>query len=180
MPASMPYNLSRVAQTVRQLQPRSILDIGCGFGKYGVIFREYLDIIPGRYNKEQWTTHIDAVEIFEPYLTPMHEYVYDNVYKMDIRDFRWDQHYDLAFMGDVLEHFPRADGLKLFDDMDCDNVLISTPTTTAKTKDLYMGNDHEEHKYIWSALEFRELDGWIDVEIGMDRYMMTVLLKRGE
>lgn len=174
----MPYNMSRIAQIVRRVQPRSVLDIGVGFGKFGVIFREYLDILPGRYDKEEWATRIDGIEVHKPYLTALHEYIYDNVYETDIWEFDWPQDYDLVFMGDVIEHFTKDDAIDLLKMLRTKLVLISTPTGVDKKKSTYRGNTHEEHKHIWTADEFERLEGWTIRRSGQDNYMLTRLLER--
>ncbi len=174
----MPYNISRIAQIVRRISPRSILDIGAGFGKYAVIFREALDILPGRYDKEKWLTRIDGVEVHRPYLTALHEYIYDNIYETDIWEFDWPQDYDLVFMGDVIEHFAKSEGIDLLKTLKTNLVLISTPVGVDKKGSTYRGNSHEEHKHIWSLDEFKRLDGWAIRRKGQDNYMLTILLER--
>ncbi len=178
IPGSMPYNMSRIAQTVRRVQPRSLLDIGAGFGKFGVIFREYLDILPGRYNKDEWLTRIDAIEVHTPYITDLHRYVYDNIYETDIWEFDWPQDYDLVFMGDVIEHFAKSEAIDLLKMLKTKLVLISTPTGVDKKGSCYRGNSHEEHKHIWTLDEFKRLDGWMTRRTGQDNYMLTILLER--
>ena len=174
----MPYNITRIAQIVRRVQPRSVLDIGVGFGKFGVIFREYLDILAGRYDKDEWQTRIDGVEIHTPYLTALHEYIYDNIYQTDIQEFDWPQDYDLVFMGDVIEHFAKPDAVALLKTLRTKLVLISTPTGVAKNGSSYRGNRHEEHKHSWTMDEFPKLDGWKIMRKGQDSYMLTILLER--
>ncbi len=44
MPSSRPNTIPTVIHLVRQLKPKSILDVGVGFGKWGHLFREYTDI----------------------------------------------------------------------------------------------------------------------------------------
>ena len=43
MPSSAPDVIPAVVNLVWELAPRSILDIGAGNGKYGVLFRDYLE-----------------------------------------------------------------------------------------------------------------------------------------
>jgi len=42
MPTSHPFQLDDIVQFIIETAPQSILDIGVGFGKYGVFAREYL------------------------------------------------------------------------------------------------------------------------------------------
>ena len=44
MPSSRPNTIPTVIHLVRQIKPKSILDVGVGFGKWGHLFREYTDI----------------------------------------------------------------------------------------------------------------------------------------
>src|ERR1051325_4584169 len=118
MPSSRPNTIPIVIHLVRQLQPKSILDIGVGFGKWGHLFREYTDINeaekePGRYQRRNWRVRIDGIEGHAVYLTPMHRYLYNNIYVGDapvlIKKL---PRYDLIFMGDVIEHLPKPAGFQ--------------------------------------------------------------------
>ena len=56
MPSSRPNTIPTVIHLVKQFQPKSILDVGIGFGKWGHLFREYTDINeaekdPARYRR---------------------------------------------------------------------------------------------------------------------------------
>lgn len=52
MPTSYPEAISSILELVRREEPRSILDLGVGFGKYGMLCREMLDIPYERYSRE--------------------------------------------------------------------------------------------------------------------------------
>ncbi len=154
MPLSMPFNQGFIATTIWKYQPKSVLDVGCGFGKYGVIFREYLDVLWERYDKSEWKARIDAVEACDHCITPLHRYIYNTVFIGDARKISIPQHYDLVFMGDVLEHMPKEDGEKLIDKFDTKWILISTPTIMVEQKP-YKGNEYEKHEYIWKEEDFK-------------------------
>src|SRR6266568_4482900 len=88
MPSSRPNTVPTVIHLVRQLQPRSILDVGVGFGKWGHLFREYTDIQeaerdPARYQRHNWQVKIDGIEGYSDYLTEMHRYLYNEIYTGD-------------------------------------------------------------------------------------------------
>lgn len=80
---------------------RNILDVGPGYGKYGVLLREYLNVKPRR---------LDAVEAWSPYVTEMMRHVYDHVHVGRVE--MMDQHvldtYNMILMVDVLEHLDKA------------------------------------------------------------------------
>ena len=91
MPSSRPNVIPTVIHLLQQLKPRSILDVGVGFGKWGHLFREYTDIVaaehdPRRYQREHWHVRIDGIEGHEPYLTPMHRYLYNEIHVGDMRE----------------------------------------------------------------------------------------------
>src|SRR3972149_759069 len=84
MPSSRPELIPFVINLVMQLQPRSILEIGTGFGEYGFLFREYLDIWgaaadPARLSRENWQVRIDGIECFAPYISDLQRRIYNRI-----------------------------------------------------------------------------------------------------
>jgi hypothetical protein len=69
---------------IYNLNPGSVLDIGSGFGKYGLLCREYLELWDGRQKYQEFLRRIDGVEVFGKYITPVHRFVYNNIYSEDI------------------------------------------------------------------------------------------------
>ena len=65
MPTCHHTYISDTLDVVRKLKPRSILDVGIGFGKWGLLFREYLDVMAGRVFPDQWQIKIDGI-IYKP------------------------------------------------------------------------------------------------------------------
>ncbi len=43
MPTSHLYQISDILEIISLIRPRSVLDVGVGFGKYGLLAREYLE-----------------------------------------------------------------------------------------------------------------------------------------
>ena len=83
LPSSQHYHISKIMDLVTIVDPRSVLDVGTGFGKYGILCREYLELWDGRQKYSDFKRRIDGVEAFSPYITPLHNYVYDNLYVED-------------------------------------------------------------------------------------------------
>lgn len=159
MPTSRPAHISWLCDRVISLQPKSVLDIGCGSGAKGVLFREYTDIWNGRYKKPLYTTRIDAVEGFEDYVQGLHRFVYDNVYVCDIRDFVFPQSYDLIYAGDIIEHLSKEDGARLLCVMSrfaIRSAIVATPIVVSNQLDVN-GNDLERHISQWVPADF---PGW--------------------
>jgi len=164
MPTSFPNTISTVVQAVQKLAPASILDIGPGFGKYGLLCREYLDVWWQRYPRREWKVRIDAVEAFEPYLTPVHRYVYNHLYVGDVGKFVDDlDAYNLVLMMDVIEHFEKEEGLILLEKIKnkCGNILLSTPAMEVETGDV-MGNPYQAHKSLWRLEDFGKDPGVLE------------------
>jgi hypothetical protein len=164
MPSSRPNTIPTVIHIVKQLQPASILDVGVGFGKWGHLFREYTDIVaaehnPKRYKRKHWRVRIDGIEGHADYLTAMHRFLYNEILIGDalqiVRDI---SPYDLIFLGDIIEHFRKRDGLRLL--QRCimkarKAVVISTPRHETLQPDL-CGNALERHRSIWLESDFKE------------------------
>jgi hypothetical protein len=68
MPSSSWKHISKTIEQIWDISPTSVLDIGIGFGKWGFLLREYLEVCQGRYQKSEWCIKIDGIEIFEPYI----------------------------------------------------------------------------------------------------------------
>lgn len=161
MPTSAPYAIPVVMHAVRQICPASILDVGVGFGKYGVLFREYTDIWEAerfaQLHRDAWRTRIDGIEIYKPYLSPLHDFIYDQVHVGDAVDVidRLGR-YDLIFMGDVLEHFDKADGQRLIHRLyeHAEKCVLLTYPKAAKRRGGLLGNAAEAHRSVWSRSDF--------------------------
>ncbi|NOX59823.1 MAG: class I SAM-dependent methyltransferase [Planctomycetes bacterium] len=161
MPASAPYAIPVVANVVRQLNPRSILDVGVGFGKYGVLFREYVDVWSAKTASDTkrggWRMRLEGIEIFKNYLSPLHEYIYDRIHVGEAESVidRLGQ-YDLIFMGDVLEHFPKDAGRRMIQKLydHANGCILLTYPRCAQAREGILDNPAEAHLSTWSKEDF--------------------------
>ena len=154
MPTSRSAHVNYLAETVLRLKPKSILDVGVGFGSKGMLFREYTDIWSGNYSN--WKTQIDGIEIFSSYITKLQEHIYSQIHIGDALDIIPTLGmYDLIYAGDILEHFSVGDGVKFVQLLKEHgrNVVIATPVKVSKQGAVF-GNKHEEHLSQWSAEYF--------------------------
>lgn len=142
------------------INPQSVLDIGAGFGKYGLLCREYLELWDGRQNYSEFLRRIDAVEIFGNYVTPVYEFVYNNTYSQDIVQLAetLNFNYDLVLIIDVLEHLTKERGIVVLTKLLSKNrgLIISTPKKPSDQKDAF-DNIYETHRSRWTKKEFRDL-----------------------
>ena len=153
MPTSFYYQIEAVLELILLTQPKSLLDIGIGFGKYGFLAREYLDL-------GDWDTHyegkrslrIDGIEGFPDYVKSLQREIYDNIYLGDALALlpTLDTRYDLALLIDVLEHFDYDNGVKLLKLVleKSRNVIISTPIDIGHQGTVF-GNELETHRFQW-------------------------------
>jgi len=185
VPSSRPNIIPTVIYIVRQLKPRSILDVGVGFGKWGHLFREYTDILeaehdPARYDKKNWQIRIDGIEGHTPYLTPMHTYLYDKIHVGDATIvIKTLPNYDLIFLGDIIEHFDKNAGLQLLNEVAGranQAVVVSTPKYETAQEDL-CGNELERHRSLWSETDFK-LAGFTQVKT-FGHTLMAVRVRPG-
>nr|MBA3284464.1 glycosyltransferase family 1 protein [Nitrosopumilus sp.] len=159
MPSSQYYHISKIMEMIISLKPNSVLDIGSGYGKFGVLCREYLELWDGR-QKYEFKKRIDCVEVFKEYITPLHKYIYNYIYNNNILDLvtNLDYRYDLILLIDVLEHFEKKEGSDLLKKLVKNNngVLISTPKKPSPQKDAF-GNIYETHRSRWTNNDLRSI-----------------------
>lgn len=165
MPSSRVITIPIVISVLRQVSPRTILDVGVGFGKFGFLFREYTDIVgsakePGRYPKSGWKVRIDGIEGHAPYIHDAHRYIYDDLHIGEASAVLPTLgRYDLIFLGDVVEHLPMEQGkalLALALEKADRCVLAVTPRYDTGQGCLH-DNPLEIHQSVWTPADFRSL-----------------------
>lgn len=155
MPSSSWDLIPIICKSIHRYQPKSILDIGTGFGKYGFLAREYTDISRERYAKEQWTTKIDGIEIFPNYIGDMQKHIYNNIYIGDsVEVLKTLDYYDYILFIDVIEHMSKEKGLEMLNliKSKCKVGFIATPLKMALQEPSH-GNEHERHICPWTEKE---------------------------
>ena len=157
MPTSDYHQISDVLHVVEQVRPATVLDVGVGFGKWGFLCREILDVYYERVQPESWTTRIEGVEIFEPYRNPFWPILYDEIHMGDAADVVPTLGiFDLILCCDVIEHFEKPAGQQLLELL-LDHgrvVIITSPRGQAPQGAIY-GNLHETHLSSWGRSDFR-------------------------
>lgn len=154
MPVSTPVHISHCLERIIPLAPRSVLDIGCGFGLWGFLCREYLDVWNGRVQPAQWEVRIDGIEMFEPYIQPHQRALYTGILIEDVRQaVRHIEEYDLIIAGDVIEHLDKRDGEAV---LDClyekarMALMINIPLGAGWNHPEMHGNPGELHRSQWN------------------------------
>lgn len=166
-------NISYNIDLVKRINPNSILDIGIGFGRWGILFREFLEVWGDNNYSGKWNRTIDGIEIFPDYIKDYHKYFYDNIYTENALDFlqKTTNKYDLINCGDVIEHFDKNEALKLIELclIKSKFVLINIPIGDNWKQGSVNNNDYEMHRSIWynsdfTKYKFNIIKGFKDVD----------------
>lgn len=179
MPSSEPRTLSLVHDIILRLEPRSVIDIGVGHGKTGVLVREYTDIWHDRYDRATWQTKIYGIEAFSAYRNPIWEYAYDEVVIGDgLSVLPSLPDVDLVVVLDVWEHFAADYARRLLDLIlkKTRFLLISTPIEV-RPQDAVLGNEFERHISTWTPNDFTQVPHRLVACTGFD---WVLLLSSGE
>ena len=148
-----------MAELFRLVEPQKILDIGVGFGRWGIVAHEFLDVWYDKVNPLDWTLKIDGIEAFEPNIQDYHKHFYNNIFLGDAKEkiYELDDDYDLMIFGDVLEHFTKEDGELLLQIglKKSRYVIVAVPLGENWEQDEIYGNIYEKHLASWYVDEFR-------------------------
>ena len=151
-------NISYNIDLIRKLDPQTILDVGAGFGRWGFLFREFLEIWDGARYDGNWQRIIDAVEIYPGYIKDYHRYFYNNIYIEDAAAFieSTRNRYDLINFGDVIEHLDKHAGIKMLENALTKSryVLVNVPIGKFWPQEGTPDNPFEAHRSIWYNNDF--------------------------
>lgn len=146
MPTSDASQISIIVEAIVEVRPTTVLDVGPGYGKYGMLIREYLGPI---------LTRVDAAEPWPqgmmPALAAMYDTIIPEAFPGRFGSAGWNT-YDLIVMVDVLEHYTEPDGhdaLRAAREL-APVVIVATPRRV-QAQGRVNGNPWEEHKSQWSA-----------------------------
>lgn len=149
MPVSSEGGKSYIRNLIGRIKHEKLLDIGCGCGTYAKMFPE-----------ANWT----GIEVWRPYVA---EYglndLYENLIIEDARlvDYSSLGRFDVAFLGDVLEHMEQEEARILVEKIRgiSDTVVASIPIGHWPQGECE-GNPYERHvKDDWSDAEVRQTFG---------------------
>ena len=161
MPTSHFLQLNEIVELIVYTNPLRILDIGVGFGKYGFLSREFLELWGEEENYCNWKRLIDGVEAFPKYITPVHNFIYNNIFIGDALKIipQLNTEYDLVLLIDVIEHLTFEEGIELI--KNClkigRNLIISTPKKVWERPESF-GNPYEAHKFRWLKKHFSQFE----------------------
>jgi hypothetical protein len=160
MPTSFSHQIPFIMDVVTSLNPKRIIDVGTGCGKYGLLCREYLEF-SGEDSTcpPPWKTQIDGIEGFAKYVQEYHHHIYDHLFVGDALHLLSEvpEHtYDMSLLIDVLEHSERAKGQELLEALlrISTFVVVSIPASFIPQDAVY-GNQLEIHRAHWTKTNLR-------------------------
>jgi 2-polyprenyl-3-methyl-5-hydroxy-6-metoxy-1,4-benzoquinol methylase len=135
---------------VHEVKHDWILDIGPGYGRYGLLLRELLNVKPER---------LDAIEAEITYLEKFRwlHCIYDNVIHGDGSDLPEEflDQYDIVLLYDVIEHIEKQKALDLIERIR-GRIAIITPVDFFEQH--VEGVPSEDHVSHWTLEEFQAMD----------------------
>lgn len=170
MMTSFIENVPAIVTLVGKLKPRSILDVGPGFGKFGLMFREALLSMTAERGEllPQADFRLDCVESCEYFWSlPWHGPLYDNHFHRDLfsLDLTVISTYDLVVLIDVIEHGDKNKWLAWLAAVlgaGHSRILISTPRQVVFYQEHYYGKDCPLHQSQWAAKDLAPLKpAWV-------------------
>ena len=168
---SFPENIPQILRAIFELQPKKILDVGPGVGKYGLLIREQdisCKVEAAAKAKEEnlcpvCDLVIDGCEDTEYFLTGRHGTTLYSIYNrviaksiFDVQEMVKEQKYDVIMMIDTVEHWKKDAALNLIRNLnESATILISTPIRTGMYKDHLYG-DERHHITQFQASDFTD------------------------
>lgn len=136
MPYSEPDNKEWIVKKLKEINPKKMLDVGTGVGIYGDLARIFLP-----------DTHVDGVEVFEPYFQMFGlTQKYNRMLQIDVRELPEFEDYDVIIFGDVLEHMTKEEAISLWEKASKHTkwAIITIPVIHNEQGPVY-GNPYETH-----------------------------------
>ena len=155
---------------LRRIQPRRILDIGCGEGKYAGLVRD-----AGLQDAQ-----LIGIE-YDPYWRqPLLDRGYTEVRTqggLDLMD-KPTEEFDFVILGDVIEHLRKSDGQDLLEYLNYRSAYILVVTPEAMPMSL--PNFYEGHNSLWLPESMKWHDHWAHCRSGvMHLYLLRGYLDKG-
>ena len=161
MPVSEIDNIPAIINQVARIHPSTVLDLGVGGGKYGVLCREVLDWKYGRVRRDDWKAKIYGMEGHYAYRNPawgVYNHVFEEDFALTPPDFTIG--YDLVLMIDSLEHIEKEKGKALLTHLieNNANVIVSCPDGDYPQGAVF-GNELEVHRAVWTKDDLKLMGG---------------------
>src|SRR4030042_3756549 len=153
-------NIPFCVDALMKIAPQRVLDVGVGFGRWGMIIREFCDVWYGRILRDQWSVYIEGIEGYEKNISDYHNAFYNVVKIGDATKIipSLQNDWDVVIFGDVLEHFERQAAEKLLNWCLAHSkyVLVNIPLGSDWQQGEMYENPFEIHKSEWIEDDFEK------------------------
>jgi SAM-dependent methyltransferase len=166
MPFSNSEQISPIFSEIKRKPVRSVLDVGCGLGVYGMLCRVQLDLYNDEQfyekleapNRDRWEIRIDGIEGTPEYVPLIPDWAYDDLEvgeALQALEHRSDGQYDLVLALAIIEHFSKQDGERFLDELIRigGRVIVSVPKRVMPQE--VPGKPYETHRSDWSDVDFQ-------------------------
>ncbi len=165
MPYSNIEQLPLIIAELKQMHPRSILDVGCGLGVYGFMIRIYLEMYDDEKNflkkllNSLWDIRLDGIEGYRAYLDFIPRWAYDRIMvgdALEILPRLPGKSYDVVLAIAILEHLEKEKGKIFLEELKRvgKRVIVSVPKVWWPQR--VPENPLEDHKSHWEWKDFKE------------------------
>ena len=153
---NIPYGI----ETIMAIEPLRVLDVGMGYGRWGMLLREFGELWFNRVHRKDWRINIEGVEAFEKNIDEYQSYFYNSIHHGDFSKIykKISQNWDLVIFGDVLEHFKKDTAIELLQwATTCSGyVMINIPIGSDWPQEDLYENEYERHLSEWEIDDFRK------------------------
>src|SRR5579885_268285 len=153
MPISSYAVVPKILDEMCRVKPKSVLDVGVGFGFWGAAIRQWSDH-GVCFQGSSYPTRLVGIEGFPAYRSYCWS-LYNHIFEGKIQDFDWNKEkFDFIIVADVIEHLSYIEGKQLIHDaLNSLNLngamVISTPGIFCEQGAAY-GNELEIHRSLWT------------------------------
>ena len=153
-------NIQIIVPAVVKYNPKYILDIGSGFGKYGLLIREAMLSLrseAGDLTPDYWGVKIDCMDEAKYFLAcPSVKAVYNRILECNAKTIIVPSEYDFILLIDVAEHWSREEYFNFVKGVKRNNpnckILVSTPKEVVMYTERHY--DSETHHTQFTEADF--------------------------
>jgi hypothetical protein len=160
MMTSPAENIAAICAAIAHVKPKRLLDVGAGFGKFGLLARETL--MAQAAERGDWTPKdelyavcVENAKFFHQF--PYHDAIYNEHHHVDVNTLSTEflRSFDLTLLIDVAEHWPKEVFFTFAKYSGA--LLVSTPKAVTMYTQEYYGKDCPKHETQYEFSDFRDL-----------------------